>query len=206
LDTTHLDKAIAKRIVAGDEKAFRALFDRIFPRLYRYAAARVSNDADAATEIVQQTFVKAIERLEGYRGEAPLYAWFTRICHNTIVDHHRQRNREASHVLLVEDHAQVRAVLDALTAPAIEGPLDQACARDLSRLVQAILDRLPARYGDVLEWKYVEGLSVREIAARLDTGPKAAESLLSRARAAFREAVEALGQAEQMAHELGTPS
>ncbi len=208
---THIDKAMAKRIVAGDEAAFRALFDRVFPRLYRYAAARLGGDPDAATEVVQQTFLKAIERLDEYRGEAPLYAWFVRICHNAIVDLHRQRSREASHVLLVEDHAQVRAVLDALTAPATEGPLDQACARDLSRLVQAILDRLPPRYGDVLEWKYVEGLTVKEIAARLETGPKAAESLLSRARAAFREAVEALRgagtlRAEQISDVLETPS
>jgi RNA polymerase sigma-70 factor, ECF subfamily len=54
--------------------------------------------------------------------------------------------------------------------------------------VQAILDRLPARYGDALEWKYVEGLSVMEIAERLGVGAKAAESLLTRARTAFRDA------------------
>jgi RNA polymerase sigma-70 factor (ECF subfamily) len=211
LAKTHIDIAVAKRIVAGDETAFRALFDRVFPRLYRYAAARLGGDPDAIAEVVQQTFLKAIEGLDDYRGEAPIYAWFTRICHNAIVDHHRLRSREASHVLFVEDHAQVRAVLDALTAPATEGPLDQACARDVTRLVQAILDRLPPRYGDVLEWKYVEGLSVKEIAARLDTGPKAAESLLTRSRAAFREAVEALRragtlQAEELTDELGISS
>jgi RNA polymerase sigma-70 factor (ECF subfamily) len=59
-------------------------------------------------------------------------------------------------------------------------------------MVQATLDALPARYGDVLEWKYVHGLSMQEIAERLGMTPKAIESLLTRARAAFREAFKTL--------------
>jgi RNA polymerase sigma-70 factor, ECF subfamily len=53
--------------------------------------------------------------------------------------------------------------------------------------VQVTLDHLPARYADVLEWKYIQGLSVDEIAHRLGVGYKAAESLLTRARQAFRD-------------------
>jgi RNA polymerase sigma-70 factor (ECF subfamily) len=49
------------------------------------------------------------------------------------------------------------------------------------------LDRLPPRYGDALEWKYVEGYSAQEIATRLDIGLEAANSLLARAKRAFRE-------------------
>lgn len=139
--------------------------------------------------MVQQTFCQAIDKLGSYRGEAPLYAWFASICRHVLVDHCRRRSRERAHVLLLEDHADIRAVLDALTAPAGERPETLAAARDLRRLVQAILDRLPPRYADVLEWKYVEGLTVKEIAGRLESGPKAAESMLSRARVAFREAL-----------------
>ena len=51
------------------------------------------------------------------------------------------------------------------------------------------MDVLPTRYGDVLEWKYIDGLPVQEIARRLAIGPKAAESLLTRAREAFRAAM-----------------
>ena len=59
--------------------------------------------------------------------------------------------------------------------------------QELSRLVQVTLDHLPRRYGDALEWKYLDGLPVEEIASRLGVGYKAAESLLARARQAFRE-------------------
>jgi RNA polymerase sigma-70 factor (ECF subfamily) len=56
--------------------------------------------------------------------------------------------------------------------------------------VQAVLDRLPARYGDVLEWKYIDGRSVDEIGDLLGVGGIAAQSILARARTAFREALE----------------
>ena len=59
----------------------------------------------------------------------------------------------------------------------------------MHRIVEATLDSLPGRYGEVLEWKYIDGLSVAEIASRLDVGAKAAESLLTRAREAFRDAI-----------------
>ena len=64
----HVDKALARKILAGDEQAFRDLFDRFFPRLYRFGLARLDGDHDAATEVVQQTFCKAFERLDTYRG------------------------------------------------------------------------------------------------------------------------------------------
>lgn len=53
-----------------------------------------------------------------------------------------------------------------------------------------MLDRLPARYGDVLEWKYIDGRSVEEIGQRLGIGHTAAQSVLARARTAFREALD----------------
>jgi len=55
--------------------------------------------------------------------------------------------------------------------------------------VQATLDRLPEHYAAILEWKYVDELSVNDIAGRLAVGPKAAESMLTRARVAFRAAI-----------------
>ena len=84
---------------------------------------------------------------------------------------------------LVEDLPEIRAALDSLDA------LQQ---KETARLVQVVLDRLPARYGDALEWKYIEGLSVAEIGERLGIATKAAESVLARARAAFRDAFSAV--------------
>jgi RNA polymerase sigma-70 factor (ECF subfamily) len=66
-----------------------------------------------------------------------------------------------------------------------------------------VLDYLPRRYGQVLEWKYIEGLSVKEIADKLGIAPKAAESTLTRARNAFRDGITALGLSEALPTSLG---
>ena len=63
------------------------------------------------------------------------------------------------------------------------------------RLIQVALDRLPAKYGDVLEWKYIEGHSVKDIAARLGIGTEATQSLLARAKRAFADAYSSLSSA-----------
>jgi RNA polymerase sigma factor (sigma-70 family) len=59
-------------------------------------------------------------------------------------------------------------------------------------LVHAALDRLPPHYAQALEWKYLEGATMKEISARIDSTPKAVESLLTRARNAYRDALSAL--------------
>ena len=188
-EPVHIDRELARQVLAGDERAFRQLFDSFFPRLYRFALVRLRGDHDAADEVVQRTFCKAIERLDTYRGEAALYTWFCQICRNTLIDHCRRRGADARHLTSLEDVPDLRAVLEAITAPAVEQPEVVAWQDDMRRLIQATVDVLPARYGDVLEWKYIDGLPVQEIAQRLAIGPKAAESLLTRAREAFRAAM-----------------
>ena len=74
-----------------------------------------------------------------------------------------------------------------------DDPDSELQRRELSRTVQLTLDHLPGRFADVLEWKYLQELSVSEIAERLGVGYKAAESVLTRARAAFREGFSIVG-------------
>jgi len=195
---------MARRIVGGDEAAFRELFDRFFPRLYRFALARLGGDADTARDAVQQTFCNAIERLDSYRGEAALYTWFCQICRNVVADHYRRKGPGSSRLVLLEDQPNARAVLEALTAPASTEPATGAWRQQVRRLVEATLDGLPGNYGDVLEWKYLDGEPVAEIARRLGLGPKAAESQLARARAAFREAIgEVADASDELTGSLG---
>lgn len=186
------DRKTVRRLLDGDEKAFRELFDSYFPKLYRYALARLDGQHDEAVEVVQQTFCKAFERLDSYRGDGSLYGWMCRILRNTILDLYRRRGRELPRVTLIEDRGGIRQILDTLAASELEQPEALAARSDVIRLIQATMDRLPGHYGDVLEWKYVDGLSVKNIAERMDIGPKAAESLLTRARVAFRKAMEAV--------------
>jgi RNA polymerase sigma-70 factor (ECF subfamily) len=187
MHSTHPDAHLAKRLLTGDERAFRDFFDSSFPKLYRFALARLDGQRDEATEIVQLTLCKAFEHLDSYRGEASLFGWMCQICRNAINDRGRRLELQPAPLALLEDDAEVRSILESIAAPTADEPFSQAVRGQMVRFIQAALDSLPDRYGDVLEWKYVDGLSVKEIAERLAVGPKAAESLLARARAACRE-------------------
>ncbi len=179
----------ARRLLERDPEAFEAFFDESFQRLYRFALVRVDRDAGLAREVVQATLCKAIDRLESYRGEAPMFSWLCSICRHEILDQ-RGRERRFAAVDLLEEEPAVRAALEAMARVAT--PEDEARGRELQRLVHAALDHLPFRYGEALEMRYVDGLPVPEIAARLELTYKATESVLSRARAAFRSTFAAL--------------
>jgi RNA polymerase sigma-70 factor (ECF subfamily) len=176
-------------MLEGDEDAFQAFFDAYFPRLYRFALTRVG-DEDAAEDIVQATLTQAIRRLSTFRGEAALFTWLVTICRHEIGARF-ERSVGRTTVALDEDLPDVRARLEAL-ANLEAGPDAAVHRQEVARLVRVALDFLPARYGDILEWKYIDEHSVADIAARLGLSPKAAESMLTRARQAFREAFSTL--------------
>jgi RNA polymerase sigma-70 factor, ECF subfamily len=180
------DIALARRVIAGEEAAFDELFTNYFPRLYRFAMARLGGSEDAAEEVVQRTLIRGVARLHTYRGEAALLTWLCALCRREIAGW-LERAGKAREVPLFDDRVDVRTALDSLAVLDADDPEVAARRGELSRLVQLTLDHLPGRYGDVLEWKYIEELSVNEIADRLGVGSKAAESLLTRARAAFRD-------------------
>jgi RNA polymerase sigma-70 factor (ECF subfamily) len=184
------DAALVAAMLAGDEAAFRAFFETYFPRVYRFALPRLGNDAEACKEVVQSTLVKAMRALATFRGEAALFSWLCQICRRQIADYLRAHKRHHQNVVLIDDTPGLREALDSIAAPASDEPAHGYGSAETRRLVQSVLDRLPSRYGDVLEWKYIEGRSVEEIGALLGVGHAAAQSLLARARVAFREALE----------------
>lgn len=188
------DRDLVDRLLAGDDRAFRQFFDTYFPRLYRFALARVSYDEDAAEEIVQSALSKVVTRLGTYRGEAALFTWLATFCRREIGEWMRRQARQPDPVGLIEDTPEIQAALESLTSVDEPGPHERYRRRELSRAVQVTLDHLAPRYGDALEWKYIQGRSVKEIAARLEISPKAAESLLTRARIAFRDGFQELAR------------
>jgi RNA polymerase sigma-70 factor (ECF subfamily) len=123
-----------------------------------------------------------MEKLDGYRDQSTIFTWLCAVCRNEIAGHFRRLRRGET---ALDDASE-----DLLST--IENPETNLLAREGDELVHLALDALPPRYARMLEWKYVDGLSVREIALRMDLGEKAVESLLTRARVAFRAAFERL--------------
>lgn len=180
------DLALVERMQAGEESAFDEFAARCFEPLYRFASARLAGDRDATLDAVQSTLARAIPRLGSYRGEAPLVAWLCACCRNEILMRARHRRSAPDEVELDDGLAATLEPAAGFHAARPESA-DRALLRaEEAARVHAALDLLPERHARALEWKYLERLPVREIAARLELSEKAAESLLTRARNAFR--------------------
>lgn len=188
------DKKLTKRLLAGDERAFSRFFDDNFSRLYRFALARLSGDEEVARDITQSTLSRALQKIHLYRGESALFTWICVICRHEISDWWKKQSRYQEHIVLTEDYPDIRAVVEALDAPVGSSPQRQYQHHEAARLIQVALDRLPRKYGDALEWKYIEGHSVKEIAKRLNLSPAAAQSMLARAKRSFQDIYSALAQ------------
>lgn len=186
------DKRLVKQLLAGEERAFDRFFEEHYARLYRFALTRLSDDPEAAREVAQISLTRAVRKLHTYRAESALFTWLCAICRNETSDWLRKQCRYQEHVVLTEDFPDVQAAVDSFHAPDDERPEAQYQRGEKLRLIQVAMDRLPANYGNALEWKYIEGMSVREIATRLNIGQEATQSLLARAKRAFSDVYSSL--------------
>jgi RNA polymerase sigma-70 factor (ECF subfamily) len=157
--------------VHGDENAFRTLYRRHTPLLYRLAW-RMTHDNEAAAEIVQDTWLRAAQRLSGFRWESRLSTWLAGIAINRSREELRRRGPGQSGVVALE------AALAPASSPALRIDLERAIAQ------------LPEGYREVLLLFHVEGYTHEEIAQALEIEPGTSRSQLTRARASLRALLE----------------
>ncbi len=181
------DRSLVQKLLAGDRDAFDACFGEYYPKLYRFALRRLGGDAPMAEDVAQATLCRALESLHTYRGEATLYTWLCTLCRRELATRCNSQARSTA-LEAAEDDPEIRAALESLLAASADDPVLSADASQLSQAVLAVLDYLVPLYATVLELKYVQELSVAVIAERIGRSPKATESVLTRARLAFREA------------------
>ena len=180
------DRRLVKRILAGNESALRTFVDEYFPRLYRYARHRLNNAADVE-DVVQTVLGQAARRLETWRGEATLLTWLVQICRHEISRHLHKAAQQADMMLPFLNDDLLRSVVESIETDASADPEAVARRDEMITLIQFALDQLPEHYAVALELKYIEGFSSMEIAERLQTTDEALQSMLARARRAFRE-------------------
>jgi RNA polymerase sigma-70 factor (ECF subfamily) len=185
------DRSLARLVAGGDQGAFDAFFKEYFPRLFRFTLTRVDNDPALAEEIVQRTMCIVVRKMGTYRGEALLFTWLCQICRNEMHAVYRQRGEAFRAEIPIEDHPAVQAALESIGGEDFQ-PEAMQRRDEIAGFVRATLEHLPAKYAIALEMKYINGNSVAEIAERLGVGEKAAESVLSRARSAFKDGFRAL--------------
>jgi RNA polymerase sigma-70 factor, ECF subfamily len=179
------EEALRDAVVAGSESAWRALYERNFAAVHAYVFHSCGRRADRAEEIVQETWLVAVRRIADFDPRrAAFESWLKGIAEHVLKNHRRRwmRDRPAS---------SSSASADRL--PPEPAQLSEEGQVDARELVALALTALPAGYQAVLKAKYHQCLSVAQIASEGGKTTKSVESLLSRARAALREACQRLG-------------
>ena len=178
------DRGLIQRMLKGEEAAFAAFFDLYAARLASFTARRSSFPEAMIEDIVQITLIKAVRNLARFRGDAALFTWLCEICGKEIIDQHRKAARHGEAIGITEAVEQIESVLW-IRAQDLD-PASEREQADHRRAVAATLNQLPANYSRALELKYGEGFSVEDIARTLGITTVAAQSLLARARIAFK--------------------
>ncbi len=179
------DRKLVKRILAGDERALKSFVDDYFPRLYRYARHRLNCEADVE-DVVQIVLSQAARRLETFRGESTLLTWLVKICRHEISKHLEKSKKSADLMAPFLNDDLLRSIVESIESPD-HCPEAEALREEYITVIQFALDQLPEHYARVLELKYVEGYNSKEIGTILNSSDEAIQSLLARARRAFKE-------------------
>ncbi len=170
------ERALRRAVLSGDEAAWRALYDESFAGLRAYALWRCASLRDLADEVVQETWLTAVRRIRDFDPERGSFAsWLHGIAAHLLRNHFRREDRRNGW----------RDCLAARAAATETAEADLERREEAERVARALAS-LPDRYEAVLRAKYLEGRSVQEIAAAWDETAKTVESLLTRARQAFR--------------------
>jgi RNA polymerase sigma-70 factor (ECF subfamily) len=171
------ERGLRDAALGGDAAAWRNLYDRAFDRVAGYVRWRASGLADLVDDVLQDAWMTAARRLAAFDPHKCRFAaWVCGIATNVLRHHLRSRTRYRRRVGPLGDADPLAPAGDA--------------ARDRAERVAAALAVIPDRCEQVLRAKYFDRLTVQQIADEWGETAKAIESLLSRARQAFRDQYE----------------
>lgn len=178
------DRELVERLRGKDAAAIRHLSECLLPSVWRFVYFKVNGDRHLAEDIVSETVLSLIKAVAASDVDILCpSAWMRSVATRKIQDHFRAA-------------ARVQHLID--QADSVVGrnqPAQSACeAEERRTAVRKVMDDLPELHRLALEWKYVDRLSVQEIAVRMAMTEKAVESILFRARREFREGLGVLNR------------
>jgi RNA polymerase sigma-70 factor (ECF subfamily) len=166
-DRVQDDAGLIRRVAAGDEEAFRVLYARHTAAVYGTLCRLVGRASDAS-DLMQETWLRAVRHLALFRGQSAFRTWLTGIALNVYREWRRRHAREV-------------AGTDADVRPS------PAASRDEIAAIGQVLASLPYEQREAIVLHDIEGFTHEEIAAALEIEPGTSKSRLSRARRAFRQ-------------------
>ncbi|MBI4428910.1 MAG: sigma-70 family RNA polymerase sigma factor, partial [Ignavibacteriales bacterium] len=164
------DSSLIERVRTSDREAFRLLFEKYQPIVFRYVLHSLQ-DADSSHDIIQETFLRVWNHRLTLRPELPFLALLFRISRNLVRDHAK--------------YDAVRRKLEAdiprLSATVSNGPEESLRSNILQeRLSEAVRTKLPAKCREIFLLSRIEGMSNAEISRHLGISVKTVENQITR--------------------------
>jgi RNA polymerase sigma-70 factor (ECF subfamily) len=183
------DAELIAAVLDGDSASFEPLIHKYQPRVFA-TARRYARRESEVEDIVQEVFIKAFQKLNGFRGEAPFEHWLMRLAVRTCYDFLRahKRNRETAFSELTEPETDW---LERFVLQPDNAPEDAEAAR---QLVGKILSRLSPAARVVITLLEIEGRPVKEIAAMTGWSVPLVKVRAFRARAEMRKILKNISQ------------
>lgn len=181
------DAELIAAVLGGDSASFEPLIRKYQPRVFA-TARRYARRESEVEDIVQEVFIKAFQKLKGFRGEAPFEHWLMRLAVRTCYDFLRahQRNRETAFSELTEPEA------DWLERFVVQPDAAGENADAARQLVDKLLSRLPPAARMVITLLEIEGRPVREIAAMTGWSVPLVKVRAFRARRQMRKMIKSI--------------
>ncbi|MBM6581574.1 RNA polymerase sigma factor [Microvirga sp. BT689] len=184
------DEMLVERARSRDEAAVQLIMQRHNRRLYRVARS-VLNDDTEAEDVVQDTYFRAFTHLDGFRGDAQLSTWLTRIALNEALGRLRRRRTTVSlkDIDAINDQGEARVIY--LPAARQDSDPEAAATRsEVRRLLEHAVDQLPASFRTVFVLRDIEEMSIEETASQLGLRPETVKTRLHRARRLLRQSLD----------------
>jgi RNA polymerase sigma-70 factor, ECF subfamily len=168
----------------GDRDAFRIIVQRGNQQLFRVARSVMRDDLEAE-DVVQEAYACAFAAIGGFRGDASIMTWLTRI---TLNEARRRLRRRRPMVWLDQFGGGTRAI-PLPASPEGDDPEAGAARAQIRRLIERALDDLPEELRTVIVMRDIQECSVDETAASLNLHPGTVKTRLHRARRLMRKAL-----------------
>lgn len=178
------DRELIERAQQGDQRAFRQIYERYAPQVFRYAILPLVRDRTLAEDLLADTFVRALENVDRFRWQGKgVLPWLIRIGKNLCLDHLRRSGRQA---------AWPDGLENMLPEPSHSADAEWVVGQEelagvLGTRIEVCIEAINPRYREVLRLRMIEKMPRQEAAAKMDVTIGTLDVLLFRACKAFRK-------------------
>ena len=183
------DHALVALVRGGQREAFRHIMQRCNQRLFRVARSVVGDDAEAE-DVVQESYLRAYDKLDSFRGDAALLTWLTSIVLNEARGRLRKRHAMVGLEQLDAAPPDAHQVIPFPSRFGSEDPAAAAARAQIRHLLEHAIDELPEAFRTVYVLREIEECTVEETASQLAIKPETVKTRLHRARRLLRTSLQ----------------